>query len=332
MRTTHACDAAELPPAPPPAVVSVGVFDGVHLGHQAILAANVARAAATESAPTVVTFGRHPKALLLGRAPRTLTTLAHRLELFQRAGIAHTVVLPFSEALRSQSAEDFTRTFLEDGLAASALVLGFDNKFGRDREGTPEALAALGHTVQVVPKVLVNGRAVSSTAIREAVSLGDLPAAASMLGRPPSVFGEVVAGRRLGRELGFPTANLDLHHELHPPAGVYATLVRRTEPARAPQGSSDSASLLPSVTNIGHRPTVEGERDRSSGRQSSQRMTIETHLLDFEEDLYGEHLEVLFLANLRPEEHFPNLAALTDQIGRDVAQARKLLAADSAPS
>ncbi|HJO27674.1 MAG: riboflavin biosynthesis protein RibF [Planctomycetes bacterium] len=326
MLTTHARVAAELPVGPPPAVVSVGVFDGVHLGHQAILAANVARATTESAQSTVVTFGGHPKRLLLGHAPRTLTTLEHRLELFQRAGIAHTVVLPFDEALRSLRAEDFARTFLADGLAARSLVLGFDSKFGHDREGTPEALGALGYAVQVVPEVLVDGRAVSSTAIREAVSLGDLAGAARMLGRPPAVFGEVVEGRHLGRELGFPTANLDLHHELHPPAGVYATLVR------CPQAPGEQARLLPSVTNIGHRPTVEEGPAAGSPGGTRPRLTIETHILDFSGELYGKHLEVLFVDSIRREQRFPSLDALAEQIGRDVDAARKLLSARPTPS
>ena len=334
MITTHApaADPDRLPRDPAPAIVSVGVFDGVHLGHRAILRANVARAEADGAVPTVVTFGRHPKALLLGHAPRTLTTLEHRLELFRRAGIAHTVVLPFDEAVRSLDAETFTRSFLAGGLAARALVLGFDSKFGHDREGTPEALRALGFDVQVVDEVLVDGRAVSSTAIREAVELGDLVGAARMLGRRPSVFGEVVEGRHLGRELGFPTANLDLHHELHPPAGVYAPLVRRLE-VPLPDGDDPGA---PSVTNIGQRPTVSASalpEGGSSGveAKSMPALTIETHSFDFDGDLYGEHLEVLFVERIRDERRFEGLDHLKRQIALDVVEAHRILAGAARP-
>lgn len=307
----------EAPNIPAPgaggAVISIGVFDGVHLGHQAILAANVARARTLGARPTVLTFRGHPKELLLGRAPRTLTTLPHRLALFARAGIEHSLVLTFDESLRTTPVEAFARELLVGRLGLRALVLGFDNKFGRDREGTPERLAALGYDVQVVPKVLVDERAVSSTAIREAVELGDLVSAERMLGRRVSVFGQVVHGDELGRRLGFPTANLDLHHELHPPPGVYACHARRLGPG----DSLAVRSVHPAVCNIGFRPTVGG------GRPSLP--TVEVHLIGFEDDLYGERLELEFVRGLREERRFPDLAALGAQIGRDVAAARELL-------
>lgn len=307
--------APERPPAPAPggSVVSIGVFDGVHLGHQAILAANRARAAELGARSTVVTFETHPKGTLLGRSPRTLTSLEHRLELFRRAGVEHTLVLAFDAALRDRSAEEFTREALVEGLGARAFVLGFDSKFGRDRRGTPELLSALGHDVQVVGKVEVDGRPVSSTAIREAVELGDLAGAARMLGRPVSVLGTVVQGARRGRGLGFPTANLDLHHELHPPAGVYAgraTLV----------GGGSDARDLPAVANIGHRPTLAGQR--------TSEPTLEVHLIEFEGDLYGRDLEFAFLGRLRGEQRFAGPQELSAQIARDVQAARDLLAAE----
>ncbi|MBI5362790.1 MAG: bifunctional riboflavin kinase/FAD synthetase, partial [Planctomycetes bacterium] len=173
MRVSHSVDEAA-GAAPASAVVSVGVFDGVHLGHQAILRRNTACASELRARPTVVTFREHPKTLLLGRAPRMLTSLDHKLELFRRAGIEHTVVLAFDAALRSVPAAEFARSVLVERLRATKLVLGFDSKLGRDREGTPEFLRALGLDVEVVGQVLVGGRAVSSTAIREAVELGDL--------------------------------------------------------------------------------------------------------------------------------------------------------------
>ncbi len=165
------------PPAAAGAVVSVGVFDGIHLGHQAILSCNVTTAEEIGAVPTVVTFSSHPKETLIGRAPRTLTTLAHRLELFRRAGIQHCLVLAFDEELRQTSVDDFVEHTLVEGLGVKRFVLGFDSKFGRDREGTPEMLRSRGHAVTVVEKVVVNERAVSSTAIREAVELGDIEGA-----------------------------------------------------------------------------------------------------------------------------------------------------------
>jgi riboflavin kinase/FMN adenylyltransferase len=310
LRTTF--DAAKLTPADRGAVVSVGVFDGVHLGHQAILRANVARAVELGAEPTVVTFRRHPKQLLLGRAPRALTTLEHRLELFRRAGIQHAVALNFDGELRSQSAAEFAQRLLVEGLDARHLVLGFDSKFGKDREGTPDRLRELGFEVDVVGQVLVAKRPVSSTAIREAVELGDLVGAEAMLGRPVALLGRVVHGDARGRQLGFPTANLNPLHELHPPPGVYACRASRLERA----SDRGSAPRLEAVTHIGPRPTVDGEAGETR---------VEVHLLDFEGDLYGAHLEVEFVAQLRGPQRFPDLEALKAQIGRDVAAARDAL-------
>lgn len=294
------------------AVVSVGVFDGVHVGHRAILERNVARARELDAEPTVVTFRRHPKRLLLGRAPKSLTTLDHRRALFRRAGIEHVVALKFDESVREMSAATFSDTILRDGLDARHLVLGFDSKFAKNREGTPSWLRDRGWPVDVVEQVVVGQRPVSSTAIREAVDLGDLEAASAMLGRPVSVFGRVVHGRELGREMGFPTANLNLQHELHPPPGVYACRARLVGRGEGPLGR-------PAVANIGSRPTVE-----SNGTPN-----IEIHVLDFDGDLYGERLEVLFTARLRAECRFDGVDELRRQIRRDVAAARELLERDA---
>ena len=263
----------------------MGVFDGVHLGHRAILERNVEVARELGCVPTVITFRRHPKRLLLGRAPRTLTTLEHRLELFARAGIGHALALSFDEGLRNLRAADFAREICVEGLDVRRFVLGFDSKFGRDREGTPEALRELGYEVEVVPEVVLRGRAVSSTAIREAVELGDLEAGAAMLGRPVSVLGRVVHGDARGREIGFPTANLDLHHELHPPPGVYA--------CRAHHLDEDGPTGHDAVSDIGYRPRT-SDSGRSSG-EAPELPQVEAHLFDFEGDLYGERMELEFV-------------------------------------
>ena len=305
----------------PPAegsVVSIGVFDGVHLGHQAILRENVARARAAGAEPTVVTFASHPKEVLIGRAPKTLTSLEHRLELFARAGIEHTLALPFDEELRRTPARTFLDDLLIARLGARAFVLGFDSKFGAEREGTPAWLAEQGHPVEVVEKVVVAQRAVSSTAIREAVELGDLEGARAMLGRRPSLLGEVVRGAQVGRGLGFPTANLDLHHQLHPPVGVYAC---RAHLLRS-DGAQPAGESWDAVCNIGFRPTVEGVLPDLP--------IVEAHLLDFEGNLYGRDLELEFFARLRGEVRFPGLEALKAQIAADVEQGRALLAAERA--
>ncbi|MEM7309456.1 MAG: riboflavin biosynthesis protein RibF [Planctomycetota bacterium] len=308
MRTTF--ELRKLAPSDRGAVVSIGVFDGIHLGHRAILAANARTAAELGAESSVVTFRRHPKKVLLGRAPKTLTSLEHRLELFRELGVEHAVALSFTENLRALSVRDFVEQVAVQGLAVRRFVLGFDSKFGRDREGTPELLRELGFEVEIVPEVLVAGRPVSSTAIREAVELGDLAGAERMLGRRVSVLGRVVRGRQLGREIGFPTANLDLHHELHPPPGVYAV---RAEHVREDGGRTAYGG----VCNIGFRPTVQNEAPTSP--------LVEVHLFDFGGDLYGERLEVAFAALLRQERRFENLGELTAQIARDADDARRVL-------
>lgn len=301
---------AELPPpGPRGSVASIGVFDGVHLGHREILRRNVERARELGARPTVVTFRDHPKQLLLGRAPRTLTSLGHRLELFRRAGIEHALVLGFDAGLRAMPAAEFAEQVLVRGLGARRLVLGFDSKFGHSRSGTPEELRRLGYEVEVVEQVLVRGRPVSSTAIREAVELGDLEAAQAMLGRPFAVFGEVVHGDGLGARLGFPTANLDPQHELLPPNGVYACWARRGGPEPEP--------ALPAVVNIGVRPTL--------GASAAPGPRVEAHLLDFSGDLYGKVLELEFVQALRAERRFGSLDELCAQIARDAAAARGIL-------
>ena len=307
------------PPSERGSVVSVGVFDGVHLGHQAILRGNVVRAKELAAQPTVVTFRQHPKSVLLGRAPRTLTSLEHRLELFQRAGIEHTLVLSFDDELRQVTARDFVDEVLVRDLRARKFVLGFDSKFGKDRQGTPEYLQSLGLDVEIAPKVKIGGRPVSSTAIREAVELGDLAQAARMLGRPVTVYGDVVAGDRIGRELGFPTANLDLHHELHPPPGVYAGFARRVERVGRSRGDRDDrAPPFPAVVNIGFRPTI--------GAPPPETPRVEVHLIDFDSDLYGQAIELEFVAFLRAEQRFVDVHALRNQIAADVESARQILA------
>jgi riboflavin kinase/FMN adenylyltransferase len=308
-----------LEPSPSGSVVSIGVFDGVHLGHQAILAANLTMARQLGALSTVVTFGEHPKQTLLGRAPRTLTSLRHRLELFRRAGVEQALVLHFDNALRSIEAEEFVTDLLVPRLAVRAFVMGFDSKFGRNRRGGAALLRELGYETLVVDKVLVGQRPVSSSAIREAVELGDLDGARSMLGRPVSCMGTAVRGDRLGSRLGFPTANLNLHHELHPPCGVYACRARLIESPLAGVGFSLSH---PAVANIGHRPTVSQTQEHDP--------TVEVHLIDFDAsslggDLYGAVLEVDFERKIRDERRFESLQALAAGIANDIAQARSIL-------
>ncbi len=294
----------QLPEPENGSIVSIGVFDGVHVGHQAILAANISLARRKGWTSTVVTFAGHPKQVLLGRAPKTLTTISHRLALFERAGIEHTLILEFTEELRNMSAADFLDTILLERLHAETFLLGFDSKFGQGQQGCASFLEAKGQSVQVVERVLARGRAASSTAIREAVELGDLVGANAMLGRRVSVLGKVVHGNALGRTMGFPTANLNLEHELHPPGGVYAGFARLIGDAKA--------RCIPAMANIGHRPTI---RQQDPSSQSSG--LVEVHLIGLEEDLYGSQLEFEFVARLREEQTFDGLDALRAQLISD---------------
>ncbi len=295
-------------------IATVGVFDGVHLGHFHVLRKVVDSATERGMKSVMVTFASHPKSVLLGQAPATITSLGHRLLLFKRAGIDATLVLDFTPELRELTADQFTRKILLDGLDIRELVFGFDSKFGRDRGGNLKSLRPLadevGFSLTEVPPLMVQGRAVSSTAIREAVQLGDFDKAGVMLGRPASLLGTVIRGDNRGSSLGFPTANLDLLHELQPPAGVYATMVRLV--------GQKPVELLPAVANLGERPTFE-----NAGH------SIEVHLLDFDGDLYGRNLEVFFLKKLREERTFPGPAELTAQIEQDVSAARVAAAAAS---
>ena len=290
------------------AVATVGVFDGVHLGHFGVMRRVVERARTLGATPTVVTFAGHPKNVLVGRAPATVTSLAHRLLLFERAGVEAALVLEFTPELRELSAEDFARQVLVQGLGARELVLGFDSKFGKDRGGTVESLqplaAELGLGLTEVPPLRLGERAVSSTAVREAVQLGELDRAAAMLGRPVSLLGTVSPGDRPRPARGIPTPNHAPPPVLRPPDGVYAVLVLL------------DGALRPAVANIGERPTF-----------GSPGHSVEVHLLDFEGDLYDQELEVFFLEALRPEGTFAGAAELVAQIGRDVEAARAAAAA-----
>jgi riboflavin kinase/FMN adenylyltransferase len=305
--------------APPraPCVLTLGVFDGVHLGHQAVLREAVALARALECPAGIVTFGQHPRGLLEGRAPDFVTTLEHRLHLFARAGADFTWVLDFTPELSRLAAEQFARSFLVERLALRVLVLGFDSRFGHDRVGpsSPELAGIgqkLGFEIRIIPPVLTRaGLAISSSLIREAILGGRLREAEELLGRRVSVLGQVARGQARGRRLGYATANLDLGREVRPPFGVYATLAELR------------GRKYGSVTNVGYRPTV--APPTAAGQKPD--LLVETHLFDFQGDLYGEWLEVHFIEKLRDERRFSDVEALTEQIGRDEAQARKLLEA-----
>ncbi|MBL8896286.1 MAG: riboflavin biosynthesis protein RibF [Planctomycetes bacterium] len=299
--------------APRPCAVTIGMFDGVHRGHLAVLEVLGAHAASRGLDRAVITFRAHPKAVTLGHAPPSITSFEHRLALLERAGVDLVLALEFDAALRATDPEQFLRHFVVDRLRARSLVLGWDSKFGRDRAGNLESIVPLarelGLELQSVGAVSLQGRPVSSTAIREAISLGDLLGAREMLGRDPSLYGQVVPGARRGRELGFPTANLALDHELKPPSGVYAVRALLRDPALG------NETWRPGVMNLGERPTF--ARDAEA--------TCEVHLLDFSGDLYGRWIEVAIVRRLRDIQRFASIDELRSAIAADAAAARAIL-------
>ncbi len=286
----------------PASVVAIGTFDGVHLGHQAVLSQAVALAAEQGLPAWVATFDQHPAAVLApDRCPPSLATLGENLQVFERLGLAGALVLRFDQAMSQTSATDFLNRVLIAGLKAQTLVVGHDAAIGQGREGDAAWLAARIATV-VVPPLELRGTRVSSRGIRELVSLGDVEAAAALLGRPYSMAGIVVRGQQLGRTLGFPTANLALSvRQALPLGGVYAGT------GHTVHGS------LPAAISVGARPTVGGEP------------TIEAFLLDYPGmSLYGTALRLEFQSRLRGQERFDDLGALARQMARDVERVAEL--------
>lgn len=298
-------------------VVTVGAYDGVHRGHRAVISEMHRMAAEWGAATAVVTFDRHPASVVRPEsAPLLLTDLEAKLELLAETGVAYTVVVPFDEERSRETAADFVRSVLVDCLRTKAVVVGADFHFGRDRGGNVEFLTEVGREhgfdvfgLPLVQRADVDGN-ISSTAIRAAVSEGDVATARRMLGRPFESRGIVTAGDRRGRHIGFPTANLPTPPELILPAdGVYACWYIR------PDGTRHAAAV-----NVGKRPTFYDDAERS---------LIEAHLIGFRGDLYDEPARLLFVERLRGERRFDGIDALKAQLAADIDQAAELLA-DSA--
>jgi riboflavin kinase/FMN adenylyltransferase len=288
-------------------VVTVGSYDGLHLGHQALLTRLSERAAATGDASVVVTFEPMPREFLQPQQPPArLTSLRERWRILEPMPLDYLCLLRFDEALRNLSAGEFAGLLARE-LGARSVIVGHDFRFGRNGEATPSVLAAagrqLGFEVEVLPAVTLGGERISSSGVRAALAAGDFARAAAWLGRPWSMRGRVRAGQRLGRSLGFPTANLPLERRRAPVAGVFAVRVHGI----AAQG-------LAGVASLGTRPTVAGTE-----------ALLEAHVFDFDADLYGREIAVEFVAKLREEAHFASLEALTGQMQRDAAEARRIL-------
>jgi riboflavin kinase/FMN adenylyltransferase len=301
-----------LPGSPTHSVVTVGTFDGVHRGHQDVVARVVAAAADQRQPSVVVTFEPHPLEVLNpAAAPLLLTTREEKVEALAETGVDYLLVLPFTQQFAAQSAEEFVDEVLLGRLRMGTLLIGHDHGFGRGREGDVETLRTLGaarrFAVDVVPPVLApSGDVVSSTLIRRAVSEGDMTAAFAGLGRSYSVSGEVVHGEARGRGLGFPTLNVvpDSPRKLLPADGVYAVEV------------ASSRGQFGGMLNLGGRPTFDDAR-----------RTIEAHLFDATGDFYGERVRVSFVERLRDTKRFDSAESLRSQLADDERAARRALTA-----
>ena len=292
-----------------PAVVTIGTFDGVHVGHARLFSATVELAHASSATSIAITFRHPPRMLLNPTLPVShLCPLGERRSLITAQGIDHVIEVDFDDSVRNISADDFVRILMSE-LDMKGLVIGPGAAVGRDRGGDETRMKALsqeiGFVLRVVPPAMVNGKVVRSTAIRAALSAGDMASVSEMLGRAFSITGVVTEGDRRGRELGFPTANItpDPHGAL-PADGIYATFVE-----------TDKRRYL-AATNVGVRPTFEG----------GPRL-IEPFLLDFEGDLYGHRITVEFVERLREEERFDSVDALIEQMKNDVRDTRRILGA-----
>ncbi|HEY0080200.1 MAG TPA: bifunctional riboflavin kinase/FAD synthetase [Pyrinomonadaceae bacterium] len=301
MRLFHGTDNAEIAR---PTVLTLGVFDGLHLGHQLIMRTVVERARAAGAVPTVVTFDPHPRAVLHPEsAPPLLQTFDQKLEALGVLGIEQTIVVRFTREFAQVRAEEFLRDVVRDRLHAKEVYLGRGFAFGRDREGNIELLREaserLGFFADEVPEVRLRGRRVSSSRVRELLSEGRVNLARRMLGRPYGVEGRVVRGAERGRTIGFPTANLQPQNRVIPRRGVYvtATLIE--------------GAWRRSVTNIGTRPTFEKQSEPS----------IETYVMNWSGDLYGDVVRVRFLRRLRDERRFASVEELKRQIKLDADRA-----------
>jgi riboflavin kinase/FMN adenylyltransferase len=298
-------------------VLTIGNFDGLHLGHQTMLKTVIERAHALSGEAVVYTFEPHPRKVLYPeKAPRLLTTFDQKRQLLDDIGVDVLIAEPFDRDFARVTPEQFVREYIHQRIRPVEVYVGYDFHYGRDREGSMRLLTEtgprLGFAVTIIPEVTVGGADVSSTRIRDLLSEGRVEEAAALLARPFAIRGRVVPGDRRGRSLGFPTANLEAENEVLPAAGVYAGRVRLLDD----EGRAD-APLHPAVLNVGVRPTFE----------DGQGFLAEAHLLDWQGDLYGEHVEVDFRHRLRGERRFDGVEALREQIARDADEARARLGA-----
>ncbi len=288
-------------------VMTIGNFDGVHLGHQALVESVVAAAKARACPSLVMTFEPHPFEFFAGdqlTIPR-LTRLREKFVALAALGMDFVIILPFNQGLANETASNFIKNSIVNPLHPQHLIIGDDFHFGHQRMGNITLLQTLGQTlsftVATLPTVVIAGERVSSTRVRKALAAGDHALVARLLGRPYSLLGRVRAGDQLGRQWGYPTANIYLHRKLTPVHGVYTVRVHGID-----------SEPLPGVANVGTRPTVDG-----------MTTLLEVHLLDFNRDIYGRYVQVEFCEKLRNEIRYSHVNQLIEQIAKDVAVAKK---------
>jgi riboflavin kinase / FMN adenylyltransferase len=301
-------DIAELHTIPGPTHLAIGVFDGVHLGHQAVIGRALESTRLTGGSTVVVTFHPHPvRVLRPEKAPRLLTSTQHKIQLIRSLGADALLILRFTPEFSKTPPEVFIENLTKASNQLRQICVGREWSFGANRSGSVRLLEELspklGFELGSVTPVLVREQVVSSTLVRSAIECGALEFAASLLGREFTILGTVSEGKQLGRRLGFPTANLRAHNEQFPPNGVYA--------AKAWLDGKEHGG----VVNIGVRPTIEHE--------AGERL-LELHLFDFDREIYGQDVEVAFLQHLRPEQKFSGIEELRAQIKRDAENARRI--------
>ncbi len=305
------------------AVVTIGTFDGVHTGHRQIIEQLKETAKEANGETIIITFHPHPRRIVGNQKHelRLLNTLEERIELLRQAGIDHLVIVPFTEAFASQSAIDYVENFLVRQFKPHTIIIGYDHRFGHNREGNYQLLEALkkkhGYEIREITEKVIHNITISSTKIRQALHNGNVAEADEFLGYPYFLEGTVVEGKKLGRTIGYPTANIRLNdvEKLVPANGVYAVKAAVYEGKdRNPENREKEPVLLSGMLNIGVRPTVDGTS-----------RTIEVNLFDFNREIYGEVIRVFFYDRLRGEIKFEGLEALKAQLGKDAIEAKALL-------
>jgi riboflavin kinase / FMN adenylyltransferase len=302
------------------AVITIGTFDGVHTGHQKIIQQLKEEAEKINGETVIVTFHPHPRKIVGSKEIKLINTLEERIELLSAKKVDHLVIIPFTEIFSRQSAQEYIRDFLVKKFHPHTIIIGYDHRFGKDRTGDYHLLEKLSsqenYILKEIPPHLLNEISVSSTQIREAITNGDITTANELLGYNFFFEGTVVVGNRLGRTIGYPTANLKIDDEekLLPGDGVYA-VGARVGNSEWPEGSSEPGIIdsllatnhsLKSMMNIGYRPTIDGKQ-----------RTIEVNIFDFDEDIYGKKLRVYVKQYLRGEQKFAGLDGLKEQLAKD---------------